>query len=133
MNFLDNFQFQDFNYENNAYDKNHGHYIGLNRVTDNKQNFFFEPNQMNIMNNNQYTKISNNRKIYKNNLNKSTDINDSRTLNPSIIRQNMEKLNNKIKKLNGLFQQKNNLSKTKRNRRRNKQKSKNNYIRKRKI
>ena len=115
MNFLDNFQFQDFNYENNAYDKNNGHYIGLNRVTDNKKNFFFEPNQMNIMNNNQYTKISNNRKIYRNNLNKSTDINDSRTLNPSIIRQNMEKLNNKIKKLNGLFQQKNNLSKTKSN------------------
>ena len=107
MNFNNNYNFSDFKVGNNTFNRNTSHYIGLNRITNKKQRFFFQPNQMNIINSAEYQKIPNvSNFYYKNNLNKSTDINNFQTVNTSQIKQRMAKLNNEIKKLNGLFQQK---------------------------
>ena len=116
----DNYYFSDFNDYENTNNLKKKHYIGLNRTANKENKFFIQPNQLNINNYNQYQKISNNSNSmpYKNNLNKSSDINYTRVVNPSQIRQNMEKLNNKIKNLNLLYLQNNNninLSKIKSN------------------
>ena len=118
MNFNNKYNFSDFKGVNTTYNRNTSHYIGLNRISNKKQKFFFQPNQMNVINSAEYQNMPNKSNIYtKNNLNKSTDITYSQTVNTSQIRQRMAKLNNDIKKLNGLFQQKskNNLSENKNN------------------
>ena len=73
----DNFYFSDFNDYENTNNLNKKHYIGLNRTANKENKFFIQPNQLNINNYNQYQKISNNSNSmpYKNNLNKSSDIN----------------------------------------------------------
>ena len=99
------FYLSDFNEQSNTYDRNKSRYIGLNRTANKNNNFFFQPNSINAKASNQYKKIHNNSNTFnKNILNKSTDINYTRVVNPSQIKHSMETLGNKIKKLNGLLQ-----------------------------
>jgi len=99
------FYLSDVNEKNNTNDRNRSRYIGLNRTANKNFNFFFKPNSINAKASNQYKKIPNNtNESNKNILNKSTDINYTRVVNPSTIKHNMEYLGNKIKKLNGLLQ-----------------------------
>ena len=112
MNFQNNYQYPNFNIvnNNNDYTNNKGRYIGLNRIINkNSQNFFFQPNQKNVLQSYEYRGMPNNAHIsYQNNLNKSSDINNMRTINTSQIRQTIQKLNNDIKKLNGIVHVRNN-------------------------
>ena len=99
------FYLSDFNEQSNTYDRNKSRYIGLNRTANKNNNFFFQPNSINAKASNQYKKIHNNSNTFnKNILNKSTDINYTRVVNPSQIKHSMETLGDKIKKLNGLLQ-----------------------------
>ena len=112
------FYLSDFNEQSNTYDRNKSRYIGLNRTANKNNNFFFQPNSINAKASNQYKKIHNNSNTFnKNILNKSTDINYTRVVDPSQIKHSMETLGNKIKKLNGLLQNTNqiNLPKNKNN------------------
>ena len=120
MNFQNNYQYPNFSIVNNNkdYTNNKGRYIGLNRIINkNSQNFFFQPNQKNVLQSYEYRGMPNNAHIsYQNNLNKSSDINNMRTINTSQIRQTIQKLNNDIKKLNGIVHlRNNNLTKKKNN------------------
>ena len=126
MNFQNNYQYSNYNINNNSneHNKNRGRYIGLNRLNNiNNQNFFFQPNQMNLLQTNETRGESNNiYSSYKNNLNKSSDITNVRTINTSQIRQTLQKLNNDIKKINGIVHlRNNNLSQKKNNSYLNKQ------------
>ena len=105
------FYLSDVNEKNNTNDRNRSRYIGLNRTANKNFNFFFKPNSINAKASNQYKKIPNNtNESNKNILNKSTDINYTRVVNPSTIKHNMEYLGNKIKKLNGLLQNNNQIN-----------------------
>ena len=85
--------------------------LGLNRTDEKNNNFFFQPNTLNVINSNKYKKINNNKnQPYKYILNKSSDVNYQK-VNPSKIKQSMESLNNQIKKLNGLYYSNNNPAK----------------------
>ena len=105
------FYLSDFNEQSNTYDRNKSRYIGLNRTANKNNNFFFQPNSINAKASNQYKKIHNNPNTFnKNILNKSTDVNCARVVNPSQIKHSMETLGNKIKKLNGLLQNTNQIN-----------------------